>query len=146
VTEDQSRPGKRIPIPDVVSVTKDLKNRLKQASETLAGIASDAAQMAGSAVELAKETYNTSGAKDKVEDISNATKHVLEATHVVEAAEAISKTAGDHLDTISGARLLALVEERLAIQSKYNDILATKVNEALKRIQRLQETAKLQSQ
>lgn len=49
-----------------------------------------------------------------------------------------SKRASEHFDTLSGAAILRLVEERLEVQARYNDLLATKLDEALRRIETLE--------
>ena len=53
----------------------------------------------------------------------------------------VKTTAGkvnSSLDTVSGAKLLAEVREMVSLQEKYNDVLATKLEEALQRIQVLE--------
>jgi len=60
------------------------------------------------------------------------------------ASESAKRTAGavgDGMDVISGKRLLELVEQRLELQAQYNDILATKLEEALQRIAALERKA-----
>ena len=42
------------------------------------------------------------------------------------------------MDVISGKKLLELVEQRLELQAQYNDVLATKLDEALQRIAALE--------
>ena len=44
----------------------------------------------------------------------------------------------EKLDQITGKRLLELLEEKLEIQDAYNDILATRLAEALERIAKLE--------
>jgi galactokinase/mevalonate kinase-like predicted kinase len=67
------------------------------------------------------------------------------ADAVGEAAQAIGGAAGDaigaaggFLDVAAGRRMYNLVQERLDLQSRYNDILAYKLEEALKRIAALE--------
>ena len=43
------------------------------------------------------------------------------------------------LDEVSGKRLVELLEKKLAIQDSYNDILATRLAEALDRIKALED-------
>ncbi len=57
------------------------------------------------------------------------------------AKKAISETKGavfGKLDQVTGKRLIELLEEKLRIQDEYNDILATRLAEALERIARLE--------
>jgi len=55
-----------------------------------------------------------------------------------EIAESIRKHAEQGLDSISGKAMYELVRERLELQDRYNDLLATKLQEALDRIERLE--------
>ena|SRR2546427_775178 len=121
-------------------MTDDWKSRVKDAAKGAAsGLVEDAADVAGYTRQLAKDTYDRTGLRSKVHAMSDAAKDLLEEAGVIDTAARFSKVAGDQLDTLSGAKLLALVEERLSIQSKYNDILATKLQEALDRIKILEE-------
>jgi hypothetical protein len=118
----------------------DLLKRLKDMSEAaVSEIADVTVGIADSAAAIAKDKYERSGLKSTLATASKTTKEFLDSTGVTDAAGRAAEVTGDHLDTLSGAKLLALVEERLAIQSKYNDILATKLEEALDRIKRLEE-------
>ncbi len=81
-------------------------------------------------------------AKSKVTEATNKTKGLLDDYGVTDKVNAASDTVGEHLDTISGAKQLQLVEERLALQSQYNDILAQKLDEALDRINELESQVK----
>ncbi len=53
-------------------------------------------------------------------------------------ASATSAVAGK-LDEVTGKRLVELLETKLRVQDEYNDILATKLAEALDRIAKLEE-------
>jgi hypothetical protein len=46
----------------------------------------------------------------------------------------VSKRMGDSVDVLTGVKLLEVVQEMLQAQEEYNDILATKLDEALTRI------------
>ena len=117
----------------------DWKKRAKDATHAaVAKIADQASEAGASAGQVAKGAYERSGLKSKVGAVSQGTKALLENSGVAETAAHFSRVAGEQFDTLSGAKLLQLLEERLAIQSKYNDILATKLQEALGRIQRLE--------
>ena len=60
---------------------------------------------------------------------------VVEKTGLGTAAEAVV----DRLDQVTGKQLVELLEERLRIQDEYNDVLATRLAEALERIASLEE-------
>jgi hypothetical protein len=91
------------------------------------------------ASEKIKEEYEKSDIKVKVDSHSAQFNQVLEQSGVKSKVEQLANATGDSLDTISGVKILKLVEERLALQAKYNDILATKLDEALNRIRQLEE-------
>ena len=46
----------------------------------------------------------------------------------------LTEDASEQLDKLSGKKILELVEKRLSLQDQYNDILATKLDEALTRL------------
>ena len=50
------------------------------------------------------------------------------------SAKTAASAVGDGMDVVSGKKVLELVEQRLELQSQYNDVLATKLEEALQRI------------
>ncbi len=89
--------------------------------------------------EKLREEYANSGLKEKVEGHSAQLNKVLEESGVKAKAEKIASVTSETLDTVSGVKILNLVEERLALQAKYNDILATKLDEALEKIKQLEE-------
>jgi len=86
----------------------------------------------------AKSEYKKSAIKKKVDRGAQGTKQFLDDKGITDTAKMVAQSASSKLDTMSGAKTLQLVEERLALQEKYNDILATKLDEALKRIEALE--------
>jgi len=56
-----------------------------------------------------------------------------------ELTASMIKQAGEGLDTVSGKAMYDLVKERLDLQDRYNDLLATKLQEALDRIDELED-------
>ena len=85
---------------------------------------------AGSAVEVGKQAYVGSG-------LSTAVNYVDGQLEELGAKQAISSTAGavvGKLDEVTGKRLVELLEKKLQKQDAYNDILATRLAEALERI------------
>ena len=113
------------------SLMKNLKeyssSLLEKTSETI-----------GDVLQSAQETYDRSDVKKKVDKASEQTFKVLEKTGVPKVAKTVYKEADKHIDTFTGVKILELVEERLTIQSRYNDILATKLEEALRRIEEIE--------
>ena len=88
--------------------------------------------------EQLKETYGESDFKKNLDDAVVRSKDYLDEKGVIEKAAKAYDATQDHLDTVAGTKLLRLVEERLELQAKYNDILATKLQEALNRIEALE--------
>ena len=91
-----------------------------------------------------RQKYEDSGLKAAVDKTSTEVQTIFDEAGVADKAKMVASTVDEHLDTLSGQRLLQLVEERLSLQAHYNDILATRLDEALSRIQILE--AKLNSQ
>lgn len=85
-----------------------------------------------------KETYEASQFKSQVNKQTETAKKILDDSGVSDIVGSISETATDQFDTVTGVKILALVEKRLELQAKYNDILAVKLEEALTRIQELE--------
>lgn len=110
-------------------IMKKASGWLKKATETATEVA-----------KAAHNEYQESGAKDIVEEKAKQAKEFLDEKGVTEKATEITSAASDQLDAVSGKKILDLVEERLEMQSGYNDILATKLEEALLRIKQLEAT------
>ncbi len=88
-----------------------------------------------------KGQYEGSAAKTRVDEASAQVKQFLDEKGISQKAAQVGSTVTDHFDTISGQKLLALVQGRLEIQMQYNNILATKLEEALSRISALEQNA-----
>ena len=88
--------------------------------------------IASKAVELGKQSYAVTGAT-----VGAAISYVHGELEERGAKQAIKSTAGavvGKLDEVTGKRLVELLESRLQLQDEYNDILATRLAEALDRI------------
>jgi len=95
------------------------------------GAATDATQLV---VESGKQVYT--GSK-----LESAVKYLDGELEQRGAKKAISETKGavvGKLDQVTGKRLIELLEEKLRVQDEYNDILATRLAEALERIAKLE--------
>ena len=88
---------------------------------------------------LSAEIYEKSELKGKIDKASQETKQFLDERGITEQAIKAYGATQEHLDKVSGAKILAIVEGRLALQEKYNNLLATKLHEALQRIESLEE-------
>jgi hypothetical protein len=86
------------------------------------------------AIEISKQVY----AGSRIESAVNYLDSELEQRGVKQAIKETSVAVGGKLDEVTGKRLLELVEHRLQMQDLYNDVLATRLAEALDRISRLE--------
>lgn len=85
-------------------------------------------------IDLVKRDYSGAEVKKQIDQLASQTKEYLDKTGVTEKVTKAYGVTQDHLDTVTGVKLLQLVEERMGLQAQYNDILATKLAEALRRI------------
>ncbi len=76
-----------------------------------------------------KKTYTDAGLNEHVNKAAGA------VTQVVKVG---GGKISDGIDVMSGQRMFDLVQERMAVQDQYNDVLASKLYEALQRIERLE--------
>ena len=102
------------------SALKDIKEKAVEISQT------------------AKAELKESGFTDKVAEAAERTKKFLDEKGVTEKVNQASDKVSEHFDVVAGAKQLQLVEEHLALQSTYNDVLAEKLEEALNRIEALE--------
>lgn len=102
-------------------VKSSFKRLTERTSKTIKKVAESDSRVVTKARTLttdAQRRYEESGAKDKVEVVQ-------------------SQISGK-LDEISGQAMYQLVQERLAEQELFNDLIATKLHEALERISELE--------
>jgi len=95
---------------------------------------STSAEMTQSAIEVSKQAY----AGSRIESTVNYLDSELEQHGVKQTLKETSAAVVGKLDEVTGKRLLDLVEQRLQLQDYYNDVLATRLAEALGRISRLE--------
>ena len=107
-----------------------------RSSERLADIKDAITKSAEKVVDIAKQAKPDERLKDIRSLITDVVDLALEK--VPEAADALTS----RMDELSGEKMYKEVEERLNLQDKYNDVIATKLHEALERIQKLEEIAK----
>jgi hypothetical protein len=97
----------------------------------VAGAASDATL---GAVETGKQAYSGS----KLESTVNFIDGELDQRGAKKAIQETTQAVVGKLDQVTGKRLVELLEEKLKLQDVYNDILATRLAEALDRIAKLE--------
>lgn len=101
-----------------------------------------AADVANETATNIKDEYDKSDAKKIIDEKLQDTKEYLDDKGISDKASEISSYTTDQLDKVSGSKILELVEERLEMQDSFNDVLASKLEEALTRIKVLEEKLK----
>ena len=109
------------------------KSKAKNIIKNVGGIISGTA-------ESIKHRIEDSDIAKKADSGKEAVKNVLDDTGISSTYDKVKDGTSHQFDTISGKKILDIVEEQVALQSQYNDILATKLDEALKRIAKLEKT------
>lgn len=77
--------------------------------------------------------------REHAKKISEVASKKYVETGAKQQVDAVITKSGEKLDVISGKAMYDLVQERLALQDRYNDLLAMKLHEALERISELEE-------
>jgi len=110
-------------------------------------IFNSAKQAANQLKDKAIEGYDKSGAKTVVEKSTKETMDFMDRNGITDKAEAgikklqeVTDIASENFDKVSGKRILEIVENRLILQTQYNDLLASKLEEALNRIEVLEKS------
>lgn len=108
-------------------------------TEKVADLASSGAAFvtdtASAAVEVSTDAY----AGSRLEAAVNYVGDGLEERGVFSAIAAATEAVGDKVGQVTGKRLVEMLEEKLRLQDQYNDLLATRLAEALERITKLEE-------
>lgn len=86
--------------------------------------------------ETLEHSYST--ASKAISDNADYLKAKMDEHGITEKIDSATVYTKDKIDIITAQKHLNLVEERLTLQMRYNDILATKLDEALKRIEALE--------
>jgi neutral trehalase len=116
---------------DFKNKAKDLFNRAIKATDELKDKALDGFDKSEVKSEIGKKLQD---AKEYMDE-----KGITEKAEIgIKKAQELAELASDNFDKVSGKRILELVEGRLFLQTQYNDILATKLEEALARIAELE--------
>lgn len=116
----------------------NLKDTLKDWThgtvEMTGKVTQKAKEMTADAGVIISDKYKKSGLQDTIKDLGSWTNEQLDRSGLPAAAKSALENTTNVLDTVSGQKILELMEERNVLQDKYNDILATKLEEALRRI------------
>ena len=91
------------------------------------------------------QNLEESGAMEEIKKHSDNVNEFLDESGISDAVESgtakvkkIHGAVGENLDQLSGKKILEVVEQRLEVQTEYNDLLASKLEEALERIGELE--------
>lgn len=86
------------------------------------------------AITTSKQVY----AGSKLESVVKTVDNELEQRGAKKALKDTTGAVVGKLDQVTGKKLVEMLEERLRVQDEYNDILATRLAEALERIAKLE--------
>ena len=114
------------------ATTQSLSDAAEAISDAGAAIADKAADIGTAGIEMTAGTakHIAQASSAAFEYLDDAVDHHAIKDAIVDAAEAV----GDRLDQVTGKKLVELLEAKLRRQDEYNDILATRLAEALQRI------------
>ena len=93
-----------------------------------------ATNAASAVVEAGADAY----AGSRLESLVSYVGEGLDDRGVFDAIETATGAVGDKIGQVTGKRLMEMLEEKLKLQDQYNDVLATKLAEALDRIAKLE--------
>jgi len=127
------------------SATESLSSAAAAISDTTSEMAEKAAEIGAAGVEITTDTakqiaqvsvnaFSGIGLASAIEYLDDAIDQQAIKTAITDAAEAV----GDKLDQVTGKQLLEMLEAKLRRQDEYNDILATRLAEAIQRITALE--------
>ncbi len=125
---------------DKVKIVAGKTNRVVQP------VTKKATDSAGSLAASAGRKYEESGVKERIDSAANTVKQQYEDSGLKDRAESVSNTVSGQFDIVSGQAMFQAVQDHLAKQEQYNDVLANKLFEALERIKQLEETLGLKSE
>ena len=117
---------------------KKVKGMVKEAGEKVQPLVDEGAGALKNIANSSQSCYEKSGAKKQIDDLSEkAHKHYSESG-LKDHVDSVSGNISNQFDVVSGKAMYDAVLERLALQEEYNDILASKLFEALEKIQELE--------
>ncbi len=120
----------------------DIASRMAAASvagvANATGLANQGLEAASGATRAAIETGKASYSGSKLASAVDYVDNELEQRGAKKAVLGTTDAVIGKLDQVTGKRLVELLEEKLRLQDSYNDILATRLAEALERIAALE--------
>jgi hypothetical protein len=112
----------------------ELSSHASKAAAIGASGVAKTAEIGKQTLEAGKQAYSGSKLESAVNYIDNELDHRGAKTAIKDTTGAVV----DKLDQVTGKRLIELLEEKLRSQDAYNDVLATRLAEALERITKLE--------
>ncbi|MBC8391963.1 MAG: hypothetical protein H8E17_05285 [Deltaproteobacteria bacterium] len=122
----------------VGKITNGMKTKLIDAKEKSSKKISDI----GSSVADSKAGQWSKDAKERMSGEMKVIAEVYSESSSKSAFDYLKDKTIDKFDTITGAKILEEVRKRLSLQDRYNDILASRLAEALERISSLEKEFK----
>ena len=122
---------------------KDIKSTLEGVKDTIKNVADTdlASDLAGGLAAVAGASGLGQASQNivsKAKDLATEVQSKYIESGAKETVEAIGSQISEKLDEISGQAMYQLVQDRLTEQDRFNDLLATKLSEALERILELE--------
>ncbi|MGE4519929.1 MAG: hypothetical protein AB7E04_10535 [Desulfobacteraceae bacterium] len=119
---------------------KKIMDKLKfVAKKTTEDVTSKATESASKLANATSQKYDQSIAKEKINCLVSATNKKYEEIGVKEKVNTITDKVTEHFDVISGQAMFQAIQDYLVKQEQYNNVLASKLVEALDRIRQLEE-------
>jgi hypothetical protein len=124
---------------------KKAQKLANKSNDNMQPIKEKASEIASNISDSSMNSLDSLNLQEKIESVSDAAsslKDLVEKKYTDSgagsAASNIASKVTDQFDVISGQAMYDAVIDRLAIQDKYNDVLANKLLEALDRIEVLE--------
>jgi hypothetical protein len=130
-----SNPGD---VPAASTSKKSIWGRAKEGAAKTAEIGKQTLEVASDVTRGALETGKQAYTGSKLESAVNYIDGELDQRGAKKATKDTTGAVVGKLDQVTGKRLVELLEEKLRIQDAYNDVLATRLSEALERIAKLE--------
>lgn len=139
---DEDREGKPTLFQRAADALGDVAEHIGDLGEAIAdkaaAAASSGASLATNAASAVVEAGTDAYTGSRLESLVSYVGEGLDDRGVFDAIETATDAVGDKIGQVTGKRLMEMLEEKLKLQDQYNDVLATKLAEALDRIAKLE--------
>jgi flagellar motility protein MotE (MotC chaperone) len=99
---------------------------------------SEVKSIAGNTAQFISQELKKSDLQSIVSHKADSTRKAIDELTITKKVSELQDYTSDRLDVVSGKKIMDLVEERLELQSNYNDIMASKIIELLERVKHLE--------